>query len=428
MATIMMVIMIGLLLLGFPMMVPLITGAVVGFVMMFDGFGQMGTFIQQMMGGIRPASLIAVPMFILAADIMTRGQSADRLINMVMAFIGHVKGGLAISTATSCTLFGAVSGSTQATVVAVGSPLRPKMLKAGYSDPFTLALIINASDIAFLIPPSIGMIIYGVISETSIAELFIAGIGPGILILFMFSIYCLIYAYKNDVPTEERATWAQRAVSVRDALWPLFFPVIIVGGIYGGIFSPTEAAAVCVLYAFLLEFVVFRSLKMADVWRIAKSTGLITAVVFILVAVGNGFSWIISFAQIPQSILEAVGVNEAGPVGVLIAICVAFFIACMFVDPIVVILVLTPIFAPAIESTGLDPVLVGVLITLQVAIGSATPPFGCDIFTAIAIFKRPYLEVIRGTPPFIFMLVAAAGLIIAFPDIALFLRDVAFRD
>ena len=428
MATMMMIIMIGLLLLGFPMMIPLITAAVFGFVMMFDGFGQMGTFVQQMMGGIRPASLIAVPMFILAADIMTRGQSADRLINMVMSFIGHVKGGLAISAATSCTLFGAVSGSTQATVVAVGSPLRPKMLKAGYSDPFTLALIINASDIAFLIPPSIGMIIYGVISETSIAELFIAGIGPGLLILFMFSLYCLFYAYKNNVPTEPKASWKERALSVRDALWPLMFPVIIVGGIYGGIFSPTEAAAVCVLYAFLLEFVIFRSLKLTDVYRIAKSTGLIAAVVFILVAVGNGFSWIISFAQIPQSILEAVGVNDAGPVGVLIAISVAFFIACMFVDPIVVILVLTPIFAPAIQATGLDPVLVGVLITLQVAIGSATPPFGCDIFTAIAIFKRPYLEVIRGTPPFIFMLVAAAGLIIAFPDIALFLRDMAYRD
>lgn len=427
MATIMMIVMIGLLLLGFPMMIPLTTAAVIGFVMMFDGFGQMGTFVQQMMGGIRPASLIAVPMFILAADIMTRGQSADRLINMVMAFIGHIKGGLAISTATSCTLFGAVSGSTQATVVAVGSPLRPKMLKAGYSDPFTLALIINSSDIAFLIPPSIGMIIYGVISETSIAELFIAGIGPGIMILFMFSLYCLIYAYRNNVPTEQKSTWKERGLSVRDASWPLMFPVIIVGGIYGGIFSPTEAAAVCVLYAFLLEFGVFRSLKLPDIYRIAKSTGLITAVVFILVAVGNGFSWIISFAQIPQAIMEAVGVNEAGPVGVLIAICVSFFIACMFVDPIVVILVLTPIFAPAITSTGLDPVLVGVLITLQVAIGSATPPFGCDIFTAIAIFKRPYMEVIRGTPPFIIMLITAAGLLIAFPDIALFLRDVAFE-
>ena len=427
MTTIMVVTMIALLLLGFPMMIPLITAAVIGFYMMFNGFGQMDTLIQQMMAGIRPASLIAVPMFILAADIMTRGQSANRLIDMVMSFIGHIKGGLAVSTATSCTLFGAVSGSTQATVVAVGSPLRPKMLKAGYSDPFTLALIINASDIAFLIPPSIGMIIYGVISGTSIGELFIAGIGPGLLILFMFSIYCIIYAVVKGVPTEPRASWKERAVAVQKALWPLGFPVIIVGGIYGGVFSPTEAAAACVLYAILLEFVVFRSLKMNDIYAIAKSTGLITAVVFILVAVGNGFSWIISFAQIPQMILEAVGVNEAGPTGVLIAICISFFVACMFVDPIVVILVLTPIFAPAIAATGLDPVLVGVLITLQVAIGSATPPFGCDIFTAIAIFKRPYWEVIKGTPPFIFMLILAAALLIMFPQIALFLRDVAFR-
>ena len=427
MTTIMVSTMIALLLLGFPMMIPLITAAVIGFYMMFNGFGQMDTLIQQMMAGIRPASLIAVPMFILAADIMTRGQSANRLIDMVMAFIGHIKGGLAVSTAASCTLFGAVSGSTQATVVAVGSPLRPKMLKAGYSDSFTLALIINASDIAFLIPPSIGMIIYGVISGTSIGELFIAGIGPGLMILCMFSIYCIIYAIVKDVPTEAKSSWRERAVAVQQALWPLGFPVIIVGGIYGGIFSPTEAAAACVLYAILLEFVVFRSLKMNDIYAIAKSTGLITAVVFILVAVGNGFSWIISFAQIPQMILEAVGVNDAGPTGVLIAICISFFVACMFVDPIVVILVLTPIFAPAIEATGLDPVLVGILITLQVAIGSATPPFGCDIFTAIAIFKRPYWDVIKGTPPFIFMLILAAALLIMFPQIALFLRDVAFR-
>ncbi len=428
MATTLMLIMIVLLLLGFPMMIPLITAALTGFYMMFGGFGQMDTFVQQVLGGIRPASLIAVPMFILAADIMTRGQSANRLIDMVMTFIGHIRGGLAISTATSCTLFGAVSGSTQATVVAVGSALRPKLLKAGYSDSFSLALIINASDIAFLIPPSIGMIIYGVISETSIAELFIAGIGPGLMILFLFSIYCLIYATVHNVPTEEKASWSERLKATRMAVWPLMFPVIIVGGIYGGVFSPTEAAAVCVLYAVILEFGVFRSLSSRDIYTIAKSTGLITAVVFILVGVGNGFSWIISFAQIPQTILDAVGINEMGPIGVLVAISVAFFIACMFVDPIVVILVLTPIFAPAIEATGLDPVHVGIIITLQVAIGSATPPFGCDIFTAIAIFKKPYWEVVRGTGPFIAILLLSAGLLVAFPDIALFLRDVAFSD
>ncbi len=426
MTAIMVSTMIVLLLLGFPMMIPLIVAAFIGFYSMFGGFEQMNFMIQQFMAGIRPASLIAVPMFILAADIMTRGHSADRLIDMVMKFIGHVKGGLAISAATACTLFGAVSGSTQATVVAVGSPLRPKMLKAGYKDNFVLALIINSSDIAFLIPPSIGMIIYGVVSNTSISELFIAGIGPGLMILGMFALYSYIYAHIHKVPTEEKATWSERWQAVRKAIWPLGFPVIIVGGIYGGVFSPTEAAAVCVLYAVILEFIVFRALKPVELYKIAKSTGLITAVVFILVAAGAAFSWIISFAQIPQAILASVGLAEASPTGVLIAISIAFFIGCMFVDPIVVILVLVPIFAPVVQSAGLDPVLVGVLITLQVAIGSATPPFGCDIFTAIAIFKRPYIEVIRGTPPFVFMLILAAVLLILFPQISLFLRDLAF--
>jgi tripartite ATP-independent transporter DctM subunit len=426
MTAIMVSTMIVLLLLGFPMMIPLIVAAFIGFYSMFGSFDQMDFMIQQFMAGIRPTSLIAVPMFILAADIMTRGYSADRLIDMVMKFIGHLRGGLAISTATACTLFGAVSGSTQATVVAVGSPLRPKMLKAGYKDNFVLALIINSSDIAFLIPPSIGMIIYGVVSNTSISELFIAGVGPGLLILGMFALYSYIYAWIHRVPTEAKASWPERWQAVRRAIWPLGFPVIIVGGIYGGVFSPTEAAAVCVLYAVILEFVVFRALKPTELYKIAKSTGLITAVVFILVAAGAAFSWIISFAQIPQTIIASLGLADASPTGVLIAICVAFFIGCMFVDPIVVILVLVPIFAPLVASAGLDPVLVGVLITLQVAIGSATPPFGCDIFTAIAIFRRPYLEVIKGTPPFVFMLVLAAALLIIFPQIALFLRDLAF--
>ncbi|OSP56421.1 TRAP transporter large permease [Pseudoruegeria sp. SK021] len=419
-------IMFILLLLGFPMMIPLIIGAFVGFYTMLNGFSQMETMIQQFMAGIRPASLIAVPMFIFAADIMTRGQSADRLIDMVMKFIGHVKGGLAVSAATACTLFGAVSGSTQATVVAVGSPLRPRMLKAGYKDSFVLALIVNSSDIAFLIPPSIGMIIYGVVSNTSISELFIAGIGPGLLILTLFSIYSVIYAIRNNVPTEPKASWRERLVAVQQAIWPMGFPVIIIGGIYGGVFSPTEAAAACVLYALILEVVVFRSMSLRDVYSTAKSTGLITAVVFILVAAGAAFSWVISFAQIPQAILGSIGIDEMGRYGVLAVISIAFFIGCMFVDPIVVILVLVPVFAPVVKSAGLDPVLVGTIVTLQVAIGSATPPFGCDIFTAIAVFKRPYLEVIRGTPPFIVMLLGVSVALIFFPQIALFLRDLAF--
>jgi C4-dicarboxylate transporter, DctM subunit len=426
MTTAMVSLMIALLLMGFPMLIPLIGAAMLGFFVFFSGM-KPEIMIQQMIGGVKPSALIAVPMFILAADIITRGHSADRLLDLVMRFVGHLKGGLAVTTAASCTLFGAVSGSTQATVVAIGGPLRPKMLAAGYKDSFVMALAINASDIAFLIPPSIGMIIYGVVSGTSIAELFIAGIGPGILILLMFSAYSVVYAIRNDIPTAPRSTWRERLVAMQRAIWPLGFPVIIIGGIYGGIFTPTEAASVSVLYALILEVVVFRSLKISQIPEIALSTGLITAVVFILVAAGAAFSWTISFAQIPQAILGALGLADAGPYTVLIAISIAFFVGCMFVDPIVVILILVPIFAPIVDATGLDPVLVGTIIVLQVAIGSATPPFGCDIFTAIAIFKRPYFDVIRGTPPFIIMLLIASALLILFPQIALFLRDLAFR-
>lgn len=420
--------MIVLLLLGFPMMIPLLAGSLIGFVAIFGGIDQLDTMVQQILGGIRPASLIAVPMFIFAADIMTRGQSANRLIDLVMVFVGHLKGGLAVSTATACTLFGAVSGSTQATVVAVGGPLRPRMLNAGYKDNFVLALIVNASDIAFLIPPSIGMIIYGVVSGTSISELFIAGIGPGLLILVLFSIYSYIYAVRNDVPTEPKSSWTERGTAVRRALWPLGFPVIIVGGIYGGIFSPTEAAAACVLYALILEMVVYREMSVKELYATAKSTGLITAVVFILVGAGAAFSYVISFAQIPQEVLGAIGIDDMGRYGVLITISIAFFIGCMFVDPIVVILIFVPIFAPVVDAVGLDPVHVGIIITLQVAIGSATPPFGCDIFTAIAVFKRPYWEVIKGTPPFILILLCVSAALIVFPQIALFLRDLAFAE
>jgi tripartite ATP-independent transporter DctM subunit len=311
-------------------------------------------------------------------------------------------------------------------VVAIGGPLRPQMLRAGYSDKFIMALTINASDIAMLIPPSIGMIVYGVVSGASIGELFIAGLGPGILILLLFSAYSYYVAKKEGIPVQEKASWGQRLMAMRKSLMPLGFPAIIIGGIYGGIFTPTEAAAFCVLYALTLEVLIFRSVNWREVPQIALSTGLITAVVFVLVAAGNAFSWTISFAQIPQAILGGLGLMDAGYYKILIVLSIAYFIGCMFVDPIVVILVFTPIFAPVIQAAGIDPVLVGTIVTLQVAIGSATPPFGCDIFTAIAAFRRPYVDVIRGTPPFIVMLLAVAAALIVFPDIALFLRDLAF--
>jgi tripartite ATP-independent transporter DctM subunit len=421
------VVMIVLLFCGYPMKVPLLTATLL---LLLGGFPGVSpeVVVQQMIGGVKPAALVAVPMFIFAAEIMTRGQASDRLLDLVGSFVGHLRGGLPITTAVSCTLFGALSGSTQATVVAVGGPLRPRMLAAGYPDSFATALVINASDIALLIPPSIGMIVYGVVSGTSIGELFIAGIGPGLFILAMFCTYCWIAAVRFEIRPPPAQSWAERGQALRRALLPLGFPAIVIGGIYSGVFSPTEAAAVSVAYALLLEVVVYRELALTDLPAIATSTGLVTAVVFVLVGAGAAFSWVIAFAELPTQIVQGVfGLTAAsGYWTLLLAISVSFFVGCMFVDPIVVILVLTPIFHPIAVDAGIDPVLVGVLVTLQVAIGSATPPFGCDIFTAIAIFRRPYLEVVRGTPPFIAMLLGATGVLLAFPSLALFLRDLAF--
>ena len=212
-----------LLLAGYPMKVPLLGATMVLLVGWFPEVDPQ-VVVQQMIGGVRPAALVAVPMFILAAEIMTRGQASDRLLDAILGFVGHLRGGLPITAAIGCTLFGALSGSTQATVVAIGGPIRPKMLEAGYPDSFAIALVVNASDIALLIPPSIGMIVYGVVSGTSIGEMFVAGIGPGLLILAVFSIYCYWYARKENIPTVPRGEPGSRRRAVRRAILPLLPP------------------------------------------------------------------------------------------------------------------------------------------------------------------------------------------------------------
>lgn len=420
------IVMVTLLFSSFPMVVPLIMATMVGFLHFSDL--PLQNIIQQMITGITPNALIAIPMFILAADIMTRGHTAKRLLDLIEVFIGHYKGGLPITTCLACTLFGSVSGSTQATVVSVGTIMRPKLLKAGYKDSFVLGLIINASDIAWLIPPSIGLILYGVLANVNIAELFIAGIGPGIVLSLLFSLYCYIYSviHQDSITVTAKVDWQGRISAVKKAILPLGFPALIVGGIYSGAFTPTEAAAFSVLYAIILEVFIYRKLGFKDLIDASLSTGLITAVVFILVGAGQAFSWYISFEMIPQDLLATLDLENASPEFILFVISLAFVIGCMFVDSIVVLLILTPVFMPIIDSSGIDPVLVGVVITLQMAIGSATPPFGCDIFTAIAVFKKSYMQVISGIFPFFMVLMLMSAILIFFPDTALFLRDLAF--
>ncbi len=416
-----------MLLCGFPFMVTLL-GSLIFYIFFYMpdlGPRLMMTIVQQIVSGITPPALVCVPMFILSASIITSGKSAGKLIQMIKTFVGHLPGGLPITTNASCTLFGSVSGSTQATVAAIGGTMRPMLLQAGYPSSFTLGLIINSSDIAFLIPPSIGFIVYGVATNTSIGMLFLSGILPGLLILLLFSIYCYAYSKIKGIGVLPRSSGAERWTAVKEGLPVLGFPVIIIGGIYAGIFSPTEAAAVSVVYAIILEKVIYRSLTYKRIVDSFLQAGVITGVVFILVGAGQAFSWMIGFMQIPQQILPPLFGADPTALRVILVVVVSYFVACMFVCPIVAIFILSPIFQPYVIAAGVNPILLGTLVTLQAAIGSATPPFGCDIFTAQLIFRRPYLEVIGHALPFLLILILATLLIILFPQIALFLPELA---
>jgi tripartite ATP-independent transporter DctM subunit len=418
---------VSMLLLGFPFMVTLLGSLILYIAVYMPDLAprMLVTMVQQVIAGVTPPALVCVPMFILSATIITSGESATRLIRMIKVFVGHLPGGLPITTNASCTLFGAVSGSTQATVAAIGGTMRPMLLEAGYKSSFTLGLIINSSDIAFLIPPSIGFIVYGVATSTSIGMLFLAGILPGLMILVMFSVYCYVYSKMNHIGTLPKASLAERIDAVKGGLPVMGFPVIIVGGIYTGILSPTEAAAAAVFYALILETIVFRSLTRERILDAFLQTGVITGVVFILVGAGQAFSFLIGFLQLPDQLLPPLFGTDPSMLRVITIVVVVYFVACMFVDPIVAIFILSPVFQPYVVGAGVDPILLGTLVTLQAAIGSATPPFGCDIFTAQLIFRRPYLEVIGHALPFLLILILATALLITFPQIALFLPNMA---
>ncbi|MBB6214138.1 tripartite ATP-independent transporter DctM subunit [Anaerosolibacter carboniphilus] len=420
MVLLLMSIMVVLLLLNFPMLIPMIVAPLAVLVVYFPNINPL-LATQQIIAGVQPFVLLAVPMFIFAADIMCAGQTARRLLDFVETFVGHIHGGMSITTAATCTLFGAISGSTQATVVAIGKPMRNRLLAIGYEDEDTIGLIISSAIIALLIPPSISMIMYCVVTGASVGDLFIAGVIPGLLILAFFAVYNYFHAKRKNIPRTVKLTWSERVSAIKDAAAPLGFPVIIFAGIYSGFFSPTEAAAVSVLYATILELFVFRTIKPKDFPQIALSTAVVTSAVFVLVAAGSLFSWAISYAKIPQIITATLLGPTPSALKILTMVTIFYFVGCMFVDSIVVIIILTPIFYPLALKAGIHPIHLGIIVTLQAAIGSISPPFGCNIFTACAIFDRPYLKVVKGIPPYMIMLIIISVLVITFPQLSLML-------
>lgn len=378
--------------------------------------------MQEWAAGVSAFTYVAIPMYILAAEIMCNGTGAERLLNFIRSLVGHVRGGVAITTTGTCTLFGAISGSAMATLVAVGKPMWKELKKMGYPDKHVLGLTVNSATIAVLIPPSVLMILYAITTGCSVADLFISGVTPGLLLFALYSIFEIVYAKRHpEIIKDKRRPLKEVGKSFKAAVWPLGFPFIILGGIYTGICTPTEAAVVSVFYAAFVECIILRTLSLKGLCNAIMSAGITCGSIFCLCAAGMVFSWVLTYASVPQTLVAFFVSIDMSQTTFLIFISIFMFITCMFMDNIPAILVLTPMFWPTAQSMGIDPVVLGIIITMQAAVGAVTPPFGCNIFTACAIFDRPYVEVVKGVVFYMLIALAVAVFLVFCPQFATFL-------
>jgi C4-dicarboxylate transporter DctM subunit len=371
-------------------------------------------------------TLLAIPFFILGGAFMTTGGVAKRMIRFANACIGHLRGGLAMASVMACMLFAAVSGSSPATVVAVGSIVIAGMVRAGYPQPFAAGVICNAGTLGILIPPSIVMVVYGAATETSVGKLFMAGVIPGIMLGLMLMVAIYFRARMIGIPKQPRAPMTEILTSGRDSLWGLLLIIIILGGIYGGVFTPTEAAAVAAVYAFIIAVFVYRDIGMKQVPHVLLEAGKVTVMLMFIVANALLFAHVLTTERIPQQIAEAIVGWGMAPWQFLIVVNILLLIAGMFMEPTGIILILAPILFPIAMQLGIDPVHLGIIMVVNLEIGMITPPIGLNLFVTAGITKMSIGQVVRAALPWTMVLLLFLVIVTYVPAITLFLPNLLF--
>ena len=371
-------------------------------------------------------TLLAIPFFILGGSFMTTGGVARRMIRFANACIGHLRGGLAMASVLACMLFAAVSGSSPATVVAVGAIVIAGMVRAGYPQAFAAGVICNAGTLGILIPPSIVMVVYGAATETSVGKLFMAGVIPGLMLGVMLMIAIYVRARMLDLPRQPRAPMSEILKSGRDSLWGLLLIVIILGGIYGGIFTPTEAAAVAAVYAFFIAVFVYRDIGMKEVPQVMLDAGKVTVMLMFIVANALLFAHVLTTERIPQTIAETI-IGWGMPAWqFLIVVNILLLIAGMFMEPTGIILIMAPILFPIATRLGIDPVHLGIIMVVNLEIGMVTPPIGLNLFVTAGITKMSIMGVARAALPWTLVLLLFLIIITYVPAITMFLPNMLF--
>ncbi len=383
--------------------------------------------VKEMFSSINKFPLAAIPFFILAGNIMETGGISRRLVEFAKSIVGGVQGGLPMTCVLTCMIFAAVSGSSVATTFAIGAILIPALIKHGYPTPYAAALQATSAELGVIIPPSIPMILYGVSAEVSIGEMFIAGFGPGIfiglsLMLFVY-VYCRIKGWgKNDGDGRlsfGKATW--------QAGWALMMPVIILGGIYGGIFTPTEASAVAVFYALIVGTVIYREISFKDLSHILRKSVISSAVIMFIIANAGLFAFLITRAGVPDAIGVWLKDVLKSPMYFLLGVNAALFVIGMFIETSAAIIVLAPILAPVAIFFGIDPIHFGLIMVVNLALGMITPPFGVNLFAACTVARISLDRIIPYLLPFVLVVLGCLMVVTYVPELSLFLRDLVYK-
>jgi C4-dicarboxylate transporter DctM subunit len=410
---------VALLILGFPIFLILLVTSIIAVLTVSD----VPTEVIQtyMFGSLDNFPLLAVPFFVLAGEIMAQGGIARRIIAMVMAMVGGVRGSLAVTTVAASELFGAMSHTAVGTVVAMGRMIYPELKAGGYSERFAVGLIASSGAIAVVIPPSIAMILYAVSAEQSAVLLFTAGILPSILIGIIDATFVMSYAKLKRVPLANSAHWETVWKTTKEASWSIGSLAVIFGGIYGGVFTPTEAAGVAVIYSLFVTVVIYREVDLAGFWRILLASAYLISQILLIVTSAGIYSWLLTTSGIPQQVVEAINALHMPKWELLLSLNVGLLLAGSFLEPPAAILILTPLLLPIVRGVGVNPIHFGIIVAVNLSVGMYTPPFGLNLFSSQAIFNAPLGRIYLGVLPFLLLNFVALMIITYVPAISMVL-------
>lgn len=407
-----------LLLLRVPIAFSLAVASLIMFV--FQDFNLI-TVTQKMFSGIDSTTLMAIPGFIFAGVIMTKGGISKYLIECLRSWVGHLSGGMAIVTILACMIFSAISGSSPATAAAIGSIMIPAMIEAGYSKRYSMGLVAAAGTLGILIPPSLSLILYGAVTNTSIGDLFIAGAIPGIFLGSVLIVLAIFYAKRQNFGKLEKSSWETRWKTTRKAVWAGLLPIIIFYSIYGGIATPTEASVIASVYAIVVAVFIYREISWSDVKPILTETVQLTSMIFMIIAAAIIFGLYLTNNQIPQEIANWIVAGNFNKWTFLLMVNLLLFILGTFLEGVAIILITMPLFFPILAQMGINPIHFAIIVTVNLELAMITPPVGLNLFVVSGIADEPIEEMIKAIIPFIFVMILVLAIVIVWPDLSLFL-------